>query len=359
MANLKNCALIADAFGPSGFEHAVVDTLITLLGDVKYEKDSMQNLYATLPQNTGAKPVVMLDAHTDEVGFMVQSITANGLLKLVPLGGWVDHNIPAHTFLLRNTRGEIVRAVSTSKPPHFMSSAEKNAPITLDNIFLDAGVCSRKDATELLFLEPGLVAVPDVAFSYNKTTDMMLGTALDCRLGCAGILEVFEQLSGEALAADVIGAFSTQEEVGLRGAKITAEKLRPALAICLEGTPADDTFTSADEAQGVLKKGVQIRFRDGSMVANPAWVAFARKVATENGIAHQCAVRTGGGTNGGSIHLAPGGVPTLVLGIPIRYAHTHYGYAAQSDMDAAVALTVAILKSLTPAVIKELNPLAI
>ncbi|MEG0911627.1 MAG: M20/M25/M40 family metallo-hydrolase [Ruthenibacterium sp.] len=358
MANLKNCALISDAFGPSGFEHEVVDTMISLLGDIKHEKDSMQNLYAHLPQNTGEKPVVMLDAHTDEVGFMVQSITSNGLLKLVPLGGWVDHNIPAHTFLLRNTKGDIIRAVSTSKPPHFMSAAEKNAPITLDNIFLDAGVCSRKDATELLFLESGLVAVPDVAFSYNETTGMMLGKAFDCRLGCAGILEVFDRLAQKKLCADVIAAFSTQEEVGLRGAKVTAEHLRPALAICLEGTPADDTFTGADEAQGALKHGVQIRFRDGSMVANPAWVAFARKVAVENGIAHQCAVRTGGGTNGGSIHLAPNGVPTLVLGIPIRYAHTHYGYAAQCDMDAAVALAAAIIETLTPEIIREINPLA-
>ncbi|MEG1549505.1 MAG: M20/M25/M40 family metallo-hydrolase [Ruthenibacterium sp.] len=358
MANLKNCALIADAFGPSGFEREVVNTLTALLGDVKHETDSMQNLYAYLPQNTGKKPVVMLDAHTDEVGFMVQSITANGLLKLVPLGGWVDHNIPAHLFLLRNTRGETIRAVSTSKPPHFMSAAEKNAPITLDNIFLDAGVCSRKDATDLLFLEPGLVAVPDVSFSYNETTDMMLGKAFDCRLGCAGILEVFDKLAGKKLCTDVVAAFSTQEEVGLRGAKITAERLRPALAICLEGTPADDTFTAADEAQGVLKHGVQIRFRDGSMVANPAWVAFARKVAAEHGIVHQCAVRTGGGTNGGSIHLAPGGVPTLVLGIPIRYAHTHYGYAAQCDMDAAVELAAAIITSLTPEIVREINPLA-
>ena len=158
-------------------------------------------------------------------------------------------------------------------------------------------------------------------------------------------MEVLRALKDETLCADVTAAFSTQEEVGLRGAKITAERLRPALAICLEGTPADDNFTAPDEAQGALKKGVQIRFRDGSMVAHPGLVAFARRVAEENNIPHQCAVRTGGGTNGGSIHLAPGGVPTLVLGIPVRYAHTHYGYSAAADVDAAIALTCAILRA--------------
>lgn len=89
----------------------------------------------------------------------------------------------------------------------------------MESILLDAGVCSRKDATELLGLEPGLVAVPDVQFSYNDATGLMLGKAFDCRLGCAGVVEVLRALKDETLCADVTAAFSTQEEVGLRGAK--------------------------------------------------------------------------------------------------------------------------------------------
>ena len=240
------------------------------LGGLAAHRDSMQNLYVSLPQNVGGRPLVMLDAHTDEVGFMVQSITATGLLRIVPLGGWVEHNIPAHTFLLHNRRGETVRAVSTSKPPHFMTAAERSAPLSMESILLDAGVCSRKDATELLGLEPGLVAVPDVQFSYNDATGLMLGKAFDCRLGCAGVVEVLRALKDETLCADVTAAYSTQEEVG----------------------------------------------------------------------------------------LAPGGVPTLVLGIPVRYAHTHYGYSAAADVDAAIALTCAILRALTPDVLRLLNPMA-
>ncbi|WP_367924926.1 M42 family metallopeptidase [uncultured Ruthenibacterium sp.] len=355
MPNLENCEKISNAFGPSGYEHEVSDLVTSLLGDCSVRRDGMQNVYASLPQNSG-KPLVMLDAHLDEVGFMIQSITANGLLKLVPLGGWVEHNIPAHTFLIRNNRGETIRAISTSKPPHFMSAAEKSAPLSLDNIFLDAGVCSYEDATVLLGLEPGLVAVPDVQFSYCEKTGIMLGKAFDCRLGCAGLVEVMNRLKNADLNIDLTAAFSTQEEVGLRGAKITAERLRPRLAICLEGTPADDTFTAPAQAQGALKKGVQIRYRDGSMVAHPGFVALARSIAQQNNIPHQMAVRTSGGTNGGSIHLAPGGVPTLVLGIPVRYAHTHYGYSAAADMDAAVELACSILQALTPELVDKLNP---
>ena len=228
--------------------------------------------------------------------------------------------------------------------------------MTLDDIFLDAGVCSYEDATHLLGLEPGLVAVPDVQFSYCEKNGIMLGKAFDCRLGCAGLVDVMKRMEETSLEVNATAVFSTQEEVGLRGAKVTAERLRPRLAICLEGTPADDTFTPPGQAQGALKKGVQIRYRDGSMVAHPGFVALARRIAQNANIPHQMAVRTGGGTNGGSIHLAAGGIPTLVLGIPVRYAHTHYGYAAASDMDAAVDLTCAILKALTPAILNELNP---
>lgn len=356
MADFEICKALSDAFGPSGYEHDVAEVVMQHMQPFAPQRDSMQNVYTALPKNTGKRPLVMLDAHMDEVGFMLQSITAGGLLKVVPLGGWVEHNIPAHIFYIRNTAGELVKAVSASKPPHFMSEAERKAPLNMDSILLDAGVTCRNDAVELLHLEPGLPVMPDVECTYNDKTDLLLGKAFDCRLGCAAIIEIMHRLQNEPLNVDVAGVFSTQEEVGLRGAKVTAERMRPALAICMEGTPADDMFTPECEAQGVLKKGVQIRFRDGSMVANPAWVAYARKTAEANGILHQCAVRTGGGTNGGSIHVAPGGVPTLVLGVPVRYAHTHYGYAAMRDVDSAVDLAVAIIKSLTQEDVAALSP---
>ncbi|MEG0763599.1 MAG: M20/M25/M40 family metallo-hydrolase [Oscillospiraceae bacterium] len=351
MANLKTCALLSDAFGPSGFENEVSDIICATLAGFDTRTDSMQNTYAFLPEQNTDMPLVMLDAHTDEVGFMVQSITDKGLLRIVPLGGWVEHNIPAHIFWVRNKNGELIKAVSSSKPPHFMTDAQRKAAITLDDIFLDVGVCCRNDAIELLNIEPGAPVCPDVSFEYNDSTDVMLGKAFDCRLGCAAAIEIFERLANRPLNVRVAASFSSQEEVGLRGAKVAAARLCPSLAICLEGTPADDMFTAECEIQGGLKRGVQLRYRDGTMVSSPAFVAFARKIAEENGINLQCAVRTGGGTNAGNIHLAANGVPTLVLGIPVRYAHTHYGYAAQSDFDAAVDLATAIIKALTPDVL--------
>lgn len=351
MANLRNCAKLSDAFGPSGFEHDVVSVLCEELQGFTTEKGSMQNLYAFLPEQDASKPLVMLDAHTDEIGFMVQSITDKGLLKVVPLGGWVAHNVPAHSFLIKNKFGEMIKAVSISKPVHFMSGAEQKASITMDDIMLDAGVCSKKDATELLAIEPGCPVCPDVQFEYNDTTGMMIGKAFDCRLGCEAVIEIMQKMCAQPLAVNLAASFSSQEEVGLRGATVAANRIKPTLAICLEGTPADDMFTPESEIQGGLKRGVQLRHRDGSMIACPEFVAFARKVAEDNGIVHQCAVRTGGGTNAGSIHLSSMGIPTIVLGVPVRYAHSHYCYSSIEDLDAAIDLACAIIRELTPEII--------
>ena len=237
--DLKLCETITNAFGPSGFENEVAAAVQAAL-PAGSQRDAMQNVYAPFAPLSG-KPVVLLDAHLDEVGFMVQSITANGLAKLVPLGGWVEHNVPAHIFQIRTRKGSMVRAVTASKPPHFMSAAERQAPLSMDSILLDAGVSSREQALAL-GIEPGCPAAPEVAFSYNEATGFALGKAFDCRLGCACLVELARALQSANLAVDAVAAFSTQEEVGLRGAKVTAERLRPRLAICLEGTPADDTF---------------------------------------------------------------------------------------------------------------------
>lgn len=313
------CRALSCTFGPSGYEHAVADLVQQHL-PFSSQRDAMQNVFAPLPGNHGA-PHILLDAHLDEVGFMVQSVSGNGLLRVVPLGGWVEHNIPAHTFLIRTRQGSMIRAISASKPPHFLSAAERSAPLTMDSILLDAGVSSRKEAAEL-GLEPGLFVAPEAEFTCRED-GILMGKAFDCRLGCAALLECVSILSKEPLAVDVTAVFSSQEEVGTRGARVAAQRVAPRLAICFEGTPADDTFIPSGEAQGALRSGVQLRFRDNSMVANPALVEFARATAEECGIPHQCAVRTGGGTNAGAIHLASFGVPTLVLGIPVRYAHTH------------------------------------
>lgn len=355
MANLKLTADITNAFGPSGYEEDVVDVIKSYTKDFNVTVDPMKNVYAPLKETDNSKPTIMLDAHTDEVGFMVQAITANGLITFVNIGGWVTTNIPAHTVLIKNSKGEYIRGITTSKPPHFMTDAEKGAKLQLEDIKIDVGATSREEVIEVFGIEPGNPIAPDVSLEHIEKNNVLMGKAFDNRIGCQCIIETLTALKDENLNANVVGAFASQEEVGCRGAKVTVNTVKPQLAIVFEGSPSDDLFRDASTAQCKLKGGVQIRYVDGGMVSHNGFIKFARKVADELDIPYQCAVRRAGSTNGAVIHTAENGIPCLVLGIPSRYAHTHYCYLAPEDVDAAVKLACEIIKRLDKTTLEEIN----
>ena len=172
----------------------------------------------------------------------------------------------------------------------------------------------------------------------------MVGKAFDCRVGCAAILKTLHELKGEELNVDIVGACAAQEEVGVRGATITANVIKPDIAIVFEGCPADDTVVEPYMVQTAIKRGPMLRHIDAKMITNPRYQRYALGLAEELGIPVQDAVRASGATNGSAIHLSGAGVPVIVIGIPVRYAHTHYGISAYSDFDNAVKLACALLR---------------
>ena len=186
--------------------------------------------------------------------------------------------------------------------------------------------------------------VPDVDFLFDEKHGIMRGKAFDNRLGCASIVSTLDAIRGEELKVDVVGAFASQEEVGTRGATVTVEHVRPDLAICFEGCPADDTVVPAYQSQTAIGKGPMLRYIDGRMITNPRFQRYALSLAKELGLPFQAAVRTGGATDGAPIHLGFQGVPVIVIGIPVRYVHTHYGYASKKDYDNGVELAAEILR---------------
>ncbi len=346
---------LTNANGISGFEHEVVEVVKEYTSEkLDLRVDTMRNVFISLKNNTRNRPVVMIDAHSDEIGFMVQSITGSGLIKFIAIGGWPGANIPAHAVRIRNSKGEYVKGITTTKPPHFMSAAEKKAVPTIENMFIDIGATSREEVVDTFGIEVANPVIPDVEFIYNETNGIMRAKAFDDRIGCACEVTLMNELVDEELNVDVIGAVSTQEEVGLRGAGVTSNVIKPDIAIVFEGTPADDSFTDKYSSQAGLKKGPQVRHRDGSMVTHPGYLAYARGIAKDNDIPFQDAVRAGGGTNAGKIHLAHNGVPTIVIGVPSRYIHSHYGYAAYEDFENAVKWAKEIVKSLDKGTIDSL-----
>ncbi len=353
-ANLKLIEELSNAYGPAGFEDEVVNVVkshVEPFGEVT--EDKMRNLYVSRKENTGDRPVVMIDAHTDEVGFIVQYITAKGVLKILPLGGWNTTNVLGHKYKVRVSDGSFISGILGTTPPHFQSAPSAGAP-RIEDMYLDVGASSYDEAVNIFGVEIGAPVVPDTSFELIRRNNRMIGKAFDCRVGCASLVEVLQNLEGDKLNVDVVASFSVQEEAGLRGAKVTSQTIKPDVAIVLEGSPADDVLFDKYRAQAVLGNGAQIRHFDRSMIANPRFIKFATNLADQKGINYQQTVRSGGGTNGGSIHLANSGVPTLVVAVPTRYIHTHHGIASIADYEDVVELVTNVIKNLTKEVIESL-----
>ena len=351
---LEMIAAISNAKGAPGFEDQVVEAILPYAGQLgETETDRMRNLYIRRRENRGGRPVVQLDAHSDEVAFMVQAICPNGTLRIIPLGGWVSHNVPAHKVWVRNREGAYIPGITASKPPHFMTRQERDAPLEISSITVDVGATNQREAAEAFGIRIGEPVVPDVTFTYQEEHDLMMGKSFDCRLGCAAIVKTLDALKGEALQVDVVGACAAQEEMGTRGATVTAQVIKPDIAIIFEGCPADDTCVEPYMVQTAIKRGPLLRHIDARMITNPRYQRYALDLAAQLDIPVQEAVRAAGSTNGAVIHLTGRGVPVIVIGVPVRYAHTHYGVSAYADFEHGVKLACEILKRLDRSLIES------
>ncbi len=347
---------LSDAPGASGFEDAVVAVARRFAeGLGRMEEDFLRNLYIYRKENTGGKPVLMLDAHSDEVGFMVHSVKPNGTIRFLPLGGWNRDSLVSTKVLVRNALGEYIPGIIASKPVHFMSAAEKLGGVQeIDDMVIDIGAVSAEDAVENFRIRMGEPIVPDIKFEYDEAHGLLFGKAFDCRIGCAAMLEALRRVEGRELPCDVVAVLSTQEELGPRSSKVTAHRVQPDIAIVMEGCPADDTFTEPYAVQTALKKGPMFRHMDVSAVCAPRFQRFALDLAAEKGIPVQESVRKGGGNNAASIQTTLEGAPSIVAGIPVRYAHSPNCISSAFDFDAAVDMVVALLENITPELIRSL-----
>ncbi len=343
----------SNANGAPGFEQEVANLFINKTSSKSNtDIDGIFNSYASLKSNTGHRPVVQLDAHADAVGFIVQAVRPNGLLKFVALGGWIPTNVPAMKVRVRNKRGEYVTGVVATKPPHFMTDFEKKALPVISDMSIDIGSLSREETINEFEIDTGCPIVPDVECEYNPKNKMFFGKDFDNRLGAAALVNMIDNLDSLPLSVDVVAALSTQEEVGLRGVHATTRKIAPDLGIVFEGCPCDDTFYPDWLAQTGLKRGPMLRDMDTSFIANPIFENFADAIANEYQIPHTRSVRTGGGVNGSVVEYYEG-APTIVVGIPVRYEHTAYNWANLEDFQNAVKLVTKIIEKMDMVTIKS------
>lgn len=344
---------LTEAHGVPGYEDEVREIFCRELeGAGRFSTDRAGSVMC----DTGGKgPRVLLAGHMDEVGFRVQNITEDGFLKLVPVGGWWTHVLLAQQLEVKTSGGRKITGVVGSKPPHFMPEPERKNVMPLDQMFVDVGASSR-DEVAGWGVRVGDPVAPKTPFQKLAGRGRYLAKAFDNRAGMGVAIEAGGELAKMNRSNRLLVAGTVQEEVGLRGAQTLATMARPDVAVLLEGTPADDTpGFDPSMGQGRLGRGVQIRMHDPSAIMNPRLAAMAVETAEKEGIAHQVAVRTSGGTDAGRVHLTGEGVPCVVLGVPARYIHSHAAVIDMADYVATARLAVALVARLTPARVKKLS----
>ena len=316
--------------GISGRENDVRDYIIEKIKDyAEYSVDPLGNLLVFKKGRKEVKNKVMLDAHMDEVGLIVTAITSEGYLRFAKVGG-----IDTRVIIGRSVRvgDKAVNGVIGIKPVHLVEkSAEADIPKN-DSLYIDIGAKNKEEAEELVCIGDAVVFDSDfVEFGDG----FVKGKALDDRVGCAILIEMIRS----ELDYDAWFSFSTQEEIGTRGAQTAAYNIAPDYAIVVETTTAADISGVKDEKRVcICGKGGVVSFMDRSTVYSRELFDKAFEVAKENGIVCQPKTLVAGGNDAGAIHKSRGGVKVLTVSVPCRYLHSPSCVIKYSDVEESLKL---------------------
>lgn len=328
--------------GTSGNEHAVRNFMREQLRQYTDEivQDRLGSIFGVKRGNDKG-PTVMVAGHMDEVGFMVTSITDNGMLRFQTLGGWWSQVMLAQTVEIITNNGPIPGVIG-SIPPHLLDDAQRNKPMEIKNMLIDIGADDRDDAIKI-GIKPGQQIVPVCPFTPMANSKKIMAKAWDNRYGCGLAIELLEELQGETLPNILYSGATVQEEVGLRGAQTAVSMIKPDLFYALDASPANDASGNKTEF-GQLGKGALLRIFDRTMVTHRGMREFVLDTAEQNDISYQYFISQGG-TDAGRVHLANEGVPSAVIGICSRYIHTPASIIHIDDYAAAKELLIKLVKA--------------
>ncbi|AQX53539.1 M42 family metallopeptidase [Priestia flexa] len=290
-------------------------------------------------------PKIMVAGHLDEVGFMVTQIDDKGFIRFQTVGGWWSQVMLAQRVTIVTRKGDITGVIG-SKPPHILPAEVRKKTVEINDMFIDIGASSREEAMEW-GVKPGDQIVPYFEFTVMNNEKMLLAKAWDNRIGCAIAIDVLKNLKGQEHPNVVYGVGTAQEEVGLRGAKTSANLIQPDIAFGVDvGIAGDTPGVSEKEAASKMGDGPQIILYDASMVSHKGLRDFVTDVADEMNIPYQFDALSGGGTDSGAIHISANGVPALSITIATRYIHSHAAMLHRDDYENAVKLITEVIKKL-------------
>lgn len=320
---------LSEMYGPSGWERAVREFLRDAVSGLAAETrvDALGNLIVRAKAGTEGGRRVMLAAHMDEIGLVISHIDEKGFLRFGPVGG---------IFPLTMT-GQRVRFASGRIGVVGREPGENRTEADLTKMYIDIGARDRAEAEKLV--QVGDVVCMDRQFA--AANGRVVGKAMDDRAGCAVLVETLRALTQSP--HDVYAVFTTQEEVGLRGATTSAFAVAPDLAIAIDVTSTGDTPEARPMAVE-LGKGPAVKVMDAGMLAHAEVKDLLIRTAESHQIPYQREVLLAGSTDARAIQTSRGGVRAGTVSIPTRYVHTASEMVDMADMHNAVRLLVALLE---------------
>ncbi|SET36081.1 endoglucanase [Oceanobacillus limi] len=328
--------------GPCGFEEDVAIYIAKQLRDKvdSLEIDGVGNLIAT-KKGSQEGPKIVVAAHMDEVGFIVKKIEENGLLRFEKLGGHDDRILLSQRVQINTDKGLRSGVIGTISA-HMKKFDDPNKIRAHQKLYIDVGASSKQEVIDL-----GIKVGDSVTWQpyFDHLTDnRIVGKAFDDRAGCAILMKAFEELDSKAFSGEFVGVFTVQEEVGLRGARVASHQHDADVAIALDTTAVSDTTEEMMDQTLALGSGTGIKVLDASLIANKKVRNHLVEVAEKKHIPYQLEVFPGIGTDAGELSLAQQGIPTGVLSIPSRNAHSSIEVIDLNDFEATKDLLVEFIK---------------
>ena len=331
------CNVIAISGDEGEVRKIVLEEIKPYADDVKV--DALGNVLATKRGSGKKRTRVMLDAHMDEVGFMIVADDGEGVYRFESVGGVDARHLLGKQVLVGKNR---TPGVIGGKPVHLMSAEERTKKVPLDSLRIDLGLNGKANVGDRA----------GFATTFKRVGPSFLSKSIDDRIGVATMIELLKVAPSHV---DVCAAFTVQEEIGLRGAKVAAQYFCPDLAIAIDSTPAHD-LPMYDDSENMtyntkLGFGPAIYIADGSTLHDPRLVRFLAETAEVERIPHQFRQPGGGGTNSGAIQRAMAGIPTVSVSVPHRYTHSPVSISRVDDWKHTLNLLHAALKRITPRLI--------
>lgn len=335
----KLCNVIAVSGDEGEVRKLVMEEIKPYADEVKV--DALGNVLATRQGRGKKRTRVMLDAHMDEVGFMIVADEGEGIYRFETVGGIdVRHLLGKQVYVGKDRTPGVIGG----KPVHLMEAGEYTRKVPVDGLRIDLGLAGKAKVGDRA----------GFATKFRRVGPSIMSKAIDDRIGVATLVDLLKHAPANV---DICAAFTVQEEIGLRGAKVAAQYFNPDLAIAIDSTPAHDLPShEGDENISYNTKlgfGPAIYIADGSTLHDPRLVRFLSEIGDAEKIQYQFRQPGGGGTDSGAIQRALAGIPTVSVSVPHRYTHSPISISRVDDWKNTLALLHAALKKITPELIAK------